>query len=701
MASRKIAADRPTIARPRAAPRISAPDADETRRAMSERTKETPFALVPESDVAVETGRFVSLSTEPWLRIDADFGESRFVEIIFRASLLDDPVRPVLRFLTASGVVDRILPGPVAGAGVWRGAAPKGARAALVSPVARPGPFFFEIESIRPVGLLEMLASTASRKPTKLWSYFLPTLFGFVAEAENALDWANNFEPLENFESWLARRERHFDPIGVDAPRHARAEGPLFSIVVEDDESRPTALAATIESVRAQAYERLRLVVVADGEATSRAVSAHSDPRFQVVARGEAAAAALAEADFVARLRPGDRLAAHALACFAEEAARSPRAALLYADEIVEADGARRPTFKPDWSPVFEASRPYLGRCAFLAVSALSEGLPARLDDASLADALRAATLGLPIDETAHLRRWLMSRPETEEASAPRLPPAAAAPPPSVSIILLTRDRPDILAPCLDSVLRLTTHPSFELVVVDNGSRRADTLAILAAAAKDERVCVLERPEPFNFARLNNEAARIANGRVLVFLNNDTVVVEGDWLERLAEAAVEPDAGAVGALLLFPDGRIQHAGVVVGLGQDAGHFGALVPPDAPCWLDRARHAHETAAVTAACMAVERRKFEAVGGFDAANLPIEFNDVDLCLRLREQGWTSRYVPAARLIHLESATRGNAMLRPMSVYAKERDYFRDRWRAVIRDDPYYHPALSLYARRPALW
>lgn len=668
---------------------------------MDETVMQTAYALVPEADVVCRDGHTVSLSDEPWLRI-VNFGASRFVEIAYRSSLLDDPARPVLRFVTDAGVVDRILPGPVAGVGVWRGAAPQGVRATLISPTNRPGRFEFQIESIRPVGLFEMLASTWRRKPKKLWSFLVPTLFGFVAEAENALDWANNSEPLDAFESWRARRERPFDRDGIDAPRSRWESGPTFAIVVPGDEGRLEELSRTIDSIGRQVYERLRLFVVTESDAVRAAIAVYADPRICIVGLGDAAGPLLAQADFIGRLRPGDELVAHALACLAEAAARAPQARLLYADEITSTDDGPRPTFKPDWSPALEASRPYLGRCAFFQLSALQKSLPARLDEASLGNALRAAAFGLTPKEVVHFRRWLMSRDETDDAPIEPAADIAAAPAaPSVSIIVLTRDRPDILGPCVDSVLRLTTHPSFELIIVDNGSRRADTLDILAAAAKDERVRILKRPEPFNFARLNNDAARAATGRVLTFLNNDTVVLGGDWLEQLARRAVDPEAGAIGGLLLFPDGRIQHAGVVVGLGQDAGHFGALAPREALSWLDRVRHPHEVSAVTAACMAVERQKFDAVGGFDAVSLPIEFNDTDLCLRLAERGWTSRYVPTAQLIHLESATRGNAMFRPMSVYAKERDHFRNRWRSVIRDDPFYHPALSLYARHLALW
>jgi O-antigen biosynthesis protein len=196
---------------------------------------------------------------------------------------------------------------------------------------------------------------------------------------------------------------------------------------------------------------------------------------------------------------------------------------------------------------------------------------------------------------------------------------------------------------------------------------------------------------------------RASRGEVLVFLNNDTILLSGDWLERLAPPALEPTTGAVGALLLFPDGRIQHSGVVLGYGQDAGHFGAFVREGAASWLGRNQVAHETTAVTAACLALERRKFDAVGGFDAEHLAVQFNDIDLCLKLMERGWRARIDPEIRLVHVESASRGKSLLRSGANQGRdgERRYFRNRWRDVIRDDRFFHPGLSLHSRQPALW
>jgi GT2 family glycosyltransferase len=186
---------------------------------------------------------------------------------------------------------------------------------------------------------------------------------------------------------------------------------------------------------------------------------------------------------------------------------------------------------------------------------------------------------------------------------------------------------------------------------------------------------------------------------VLVFLNNDVAMLDRGWLKAMVRWAIKPDIGVVGAKLLFPNGLIQHAGVVLGFGGIAGHIYRRLPRDHRGYLAQLAVPHEVAAVTGACIAVERSKFEAVGGFDAENLPVDLNDVDFCLRIAEKGWTNIWTPEATLIHHQSATRGIDS-NPFELYGKERAYFVQRWSHVIRDDPYFHPGFSLYAHNVAL-
>ncbi|MCC0006094.1 MAG: glycosyltransferase family 2 protein [Methylobacteriaceae bacterium] len=201
------------------------------------------------------------------------------------------------------------------------------------------------------------------------------------------------------------------------------------------------------------------------------------------------------------------------------------------------------------------------------------------------------------------------------------------------------------------------------------------------------------------FGALQLRRAR-ARGDTIVFLNNDTVVLQPHWLARMLEFAAESDVGAVGCKLLFPTGRVQHAGVVLGMGGVAGHFDAGIGRRAHGWLGGSLGPHETSAVTAACLMVERSKFEAVGGFDADNLPVDLNDIDLCLRLNARGWRTICDCRTMLAHRQSASRGGGALRLQRVYRKEREIFLARWGAAIRNDPFFNPNLSLYDHEPKL-
>ena len=232
-------------------------------------------ALEPEVGVAFENGRTVATSAEPWLRFKslAPFEASRFVEITYRSSLYDDPVRPILRFVTASGETDRILPGPVAGAGIWRGAAPKNLRSVLISPATRLGRFDFIVENVRPLKLSEIAALVWAKRPRKMFDIVLAASFGYFAEAENAVAWAIGAEPLARSREWRAERERAADPAGLDAPRTDWRTGPAYLVVIDAHDATEELLARTMASLRAQFYENFRVVI-----AGVRAVGAMSRP---------------------------------------------------------------------------------------------------------------------------------------------------------------------------------------------------------------------------------------------------------------------------------------------------------------------------------------------------------------------------------------------------------------------------------------
>jgi GT2 family glycosyltransferase len=261
--------------------------------------------------------------------------------------------------------------------------------------------------------------------------------------------------------------------------------------------------------------------------------------------------------------------------------------------------------------------------------------------------------------------------------------PVAGAP--LVSIIIATRDRLPLLRQCIRSIEERTAYRRYEILVIDNDSREPDALSYLEALAR--RWPVHRAPGAFNFAAINNLGVRHARGEHLLFLNNDTQVIAPDWLEAMIEHAQRPEVGAVGAKLLFPDGRIQHAGVVVGLGGIAGHafkHHTGVRADRAGLPDVVRNC---SAVTGACLMVSRARFDEVQGFDE-RLRVVFNDIDLCLRLRERGYLIVFTPRALLYHYESASRGRR--EPPD----DLKLFRSRWgEALRRGDPYYNPNLTL--------
>jgi GT2 family glycosyltransferase len=240
-----------------------------------------------------------------------------------------------------------------------------------------------------------------------------------------------------------------------------------------------------------------------------------------------------------------------------------------------------------------------------------------------------------------------------------------------------------LLRRCIDSIEAKTEYQDYEILIVDNDSRDAAALEYLQTT----RHRVLRDPGPFNFSRSNNLAARAATGRYLLLLNNDTEVISGEWLTAMVEQAQRPEVGAVGAKLLYPDGLIQHAGAVLGLGGVGSH--------SQRYIDGRRGAGyanfpnvimDYSAVTAACLMVRRDLYNEIGGLNEGDLAVAFNDVDLCLRLRRAGYLNVFTPYALLYHHESASRG------YRVNMREQYFMMDNWHDQIVADPYYNPNLS---------
>jgi O-antigen biosynthesis protein len=258
--------------------------------------------------------------------------------------------------------------------------------------------------------------------------------------------------------------------------------------------------------------------------------------------------------------------------------------------------------------------------------------------------------------------------------SAPRrgqLPKEPAGEPtvegqPLVSVLIPFRDGPKFLARCLETFRTITRYTNVEFILIDNGSAQSATKKLLEKQSKQKNVRILRLDEPFNFSRLNNQAAKEARGEFLLLLNNDIEILHPHWLAALLERAQQPNVGAVGARLVYADGRIQHAGVSVAQDDIAGHPHRLCPADDPAVLTPS----QPDAVTAACLLTPRELYLALGGLDESHLPVAYNDVDYCLRVREKGQQIWYEPRACLIHHESVSRGNVNAPSQSAYMVRR-------------------------------
>jgi len=394
---------------------------------------------------------------------------------------------------------------------------------------------------------------------------------------------------------------------------------------------------------------------------------------------------------------------------------------ILFADDDQLDRRNRRadPHFKPDWNSELFAHHDYLtGACIVQAT---------RADLAAVASVVATGADGIGRDGTGWAQRLVARVAMTQQAGgqeggqgaaapvhvramlhhrrariAPRLPAApviVARDLPPVTIIVPTRNRVDLLRTCLEGVAA-TDYPQVDVIVVDNDSDDAATLAYLAAL-DPARHQVLRHSGPFNYSAINNRAAAQAQGRLLCLLNNDIEMIAPDWLAIMAIQALRADVGAVGARLLYPDGRIQHAGVVIGVGNAAGHAHRFLHPDEEGYFRRHALPQFTAAVTAACLLVQRERFEAVGGLDEGNFAVAFNDVDLCLRLNQRGWQSFYEPRATLIHHESVSRGlDQDVVGAARFAGELAALQRIWKTDQITDPFHHPQLSRAAERFAV-
>jgi len=428
-------------------------------------------------------------------------------------------------------------------------------------------------------------------------------------------------------------------------------------------------------------------------------------------------------------LQAGDQLAPQALARLTGVIQAHEDAGIVYADEDrINLDGRRHsPQFKPAWNPDLLYTDPHYSHCWLIRADLCLRACQAINDNEELPELYAIALEATAIcegNQILHLPEVLYHRLDQagehrsssqtaqslqsflarhghdvqvshHQTGGHRIHWSLPDPPPLVSVIIATRDRGDLLRCCLTSLAEHAQgNPPTELILIDNGSSEPETLDYLAHLERQQNVRILRRPGKFNYAALNNEAVSIARGELIALINNDVEATHSGWLAAMVAQALRPEIGAVGAKLLFPDGTIQHAGVLLGIGGVAGHAHKYLAAEDEGYQLRLHLAHNLSAVTAATLVVRKALFEEVGGFDAINFAVNYNDVDFCLRLLQAGYRNLFCPDAVLIHHESKSRGTPTSADANAeWQREKQAMLNRWGTVLQADPYYSPHLSL--------
>ena len=559
------------------------------------------------------------------------------------------------------------------------------------------------------------------------------------------------------YDEWF-RQQHKASPLELEAQRdHEFAINPTFSIIVPLFRTPIEFFREMADSVLDQTYGKLELILVnasPEDEALCDEVAryAQKDERVRVVAMEKNlgivgntyAGVDVATGDFVSFFDHDDVLEPDLLYCYATGINDYPTTDLLYCDEDKLRDGRYEcPFFKSDWNPDLLYSQNYV--CHMLTVrKAIVDELPR--EDLEVYEGSQDHHLTLFASERArniyHVRRalyhWRMHAQSTAANAGSKTYTGEAgvravqahldrcgidatarlsgvfpntyhvdynlATKPLVSIIIPNKDMVPVLDRCVRSILEKSTYDNYEIVIVENNSTDKETFAYYESLQQeDERVHVTVQPSDgtFNFSRSINHGAAHSSGECLLFLNNDTEVVTPNWIELMLGPLSRDEVGLVGAKLLYPDGLIQHAGVMLHRGTGPFHVSAHVPSDSLIHFCSAQLTSDYSAVTGACMLVSRQLFNELGRFDE-ELAVDYNDIDFCLRVREAGKLVVYEPEAVLTHYESISRGSHRAVAQKVnWCEATGFMLRRWpRYYAEGDPYANPNLSFSAYRKLL-
>ncbi|MBR2765699.1 MAG: glycosyltransferase family 2 protein [Blautia sp.] len=565
------------------------------------------------------------------------------------------------------------------------------------------------------------------------------------------------FEPEEvPYGPWFEATRPDAECLARQRSRRWSSDPVTFSLAVPAWHTDPVFLEQMIDSVLAQTYPFWELCIVnasPEDEHMRQILSRYpaADKRIRIkelrqnlgISGNTNAAFDMCTGDWIGLLDHDDLLSPQTLYLAADLLAREPDTELIYTDEdkVTEDPEAHfQPHFKPDFNLDLLRSNNYICHFLLLRRTLLDRigGMDTAFDGAQDYDLIFRAcesahairhipeilyhwrthsqsTADNPVSKMyafeagrraiqAHLSRCgcVGEVTQTKDYGFYRVRYPVQGEP-LVSVIIPNKDHPELLRACLDSIRNMTTWQRYEILIVENNSEGEEIFSFYKEAEKDPHVRILTYQGSFNYSKINNEAAKQARGEYLLFLNNDVTVITPDWMEEMLGVCQRPEVGAVGARLHYPDGTIQHAGIVIGMGGIAGSLFVDMPAERSGYLHKASIMQDLSAVTAACMMVPAQAFAQAGGF-TPDLAVAFNDVDLCLKLGRLGLLVVYDPFVRMWHAESRTRGPEDT-PEKVrrFQSEIEYMRVHWIDLLKNgDPCYNKNLSLtkwnYSIRP---
>jgi glycosyltransferase involved in cell wall biosynthesis len=614
-----------------------------------------------------------------------------------------------------------------------------------------------DLVSVTPVGSISALLGLARIKLGSHPKYWIPKLIKAFKMLKNSglsavINKLKGDEPVADYQEWVKKYDTltNSDLAAMQNHISSLKLTPKFSIIVPTYNTPVDLLKKTINSVVNQVYQNWELCIADDCSTNkdlihylkelstkSSQIKVHFRSTNGHISAASNDALTMATGEYIALLDHDDELRPHALYMNAVAINQNPNLSLIYSDEDkIDDNGIRfNPYFKCDWNPELFLQQNYICHLTVLRTDLVLKvgGFRLGLEGSQDWDLFFRVLEQIPVEQIHHipfiLYHWRATQGSTAQSASFKPYALKAAKVavedhlkrsnvnakvqlleginqvrvkyslpdthPKVSIIIPTKDQAEVLTRCVTSIIDKTTYDNFDILIVDNNSQEKSTFEAFAALEGTyKNIKVIKDSAPFNFSRINNDAAKQTNGQLLAFLNNDLEVITPEWLSEMVSLAVIAQNGAVGAKLWYPNDLLQHGGVVLGINGVAGHAHKGQPKKHFGYFNRSILTQNFSAVTAACLVVRREVFESVNGFDQQNLSVAFNDVDLCLKIREAGFRNVWTPFAELYHYESISRGyEHSPEKFDRFEQEIRFMKEKWGNTLRTDPYYSPNLTI--------